>query len=100
MRRRPVPRSWTLAQRVEWYTHQTPTCWRWMGGTVHGGHGIITFHDQTLTAHRAAWIIAYGEIPHDRYVLHRCDEPSCVRPDHLYLGTQYDNMRDMMQRRR
>lgn len=52
------------------------------------------------TTHRIAWELIYGEIPTKMWVLHRCDNPSCVNPDHLYLGTRSDNFKDFVARKR
>jgi hypothetical protein len=68
-------------------------CWVWTGGTVGGGYG--RFGRGKVLAHRHAWEITNGPIPDGLDVLHRCDNPPCVRPDHLFLGTHTDNMRDM-----
>ncbi len=54
----------------------------------------------TIGAHRASWQIHYGDIPHGLFVCHHCDNPSCVRPDHLFLGTQQQNIDDMMKKGR
>lgn len=53
-----------------------------------------------LLAHRASWQINYGPIPNGLYVLHKCDNPTCVRPNHLFLGTQGDNLNDMYSKER
>lgn len=69
-------------------------CWLWTTGTHPFGYGLFWMDDNTIGAHRAAWMIFKGEIPNGMSVLHRCDVPECVNPDHLFLGTQGDNVRD------
>lgn len=73
-----------------------PGCWLWMAWRMKNGYGTIA-RDNTgrkILAHRAAWTLTNGPIPRSLYVLHRCDNPRCVRPSHLFLGTQTDNMKD------
>lgn len=65
-------------------------CWIWMRGATGDGYGSF----RGMRAHRYSWQMQYGEIPPDMDVLHRCDVPLCVNPDHLFLGTHTDNMRD------
>ena len=74
-------------------------CWPWMGGTGKHGRGQIVVDGQTVPAPRIAYLLYVGDIPdHDSHhgicVLHECDNPPCVNPKHLFLGTQGDNMRD------
>lgn len=72
-------------------------CWVWTGAITSGGYGH--FHHRStglIRSHRASWIVANGEIPLGLFVLHRCDNRPCVRPDHLFLGTKKDNTQDMM----
>lgn len=72
-------------------------CWEWIGRKDGGGYGkVYDEGKRDLCAHRVAWALTYGPAPHDAQVLHRCDNPACVRPDHLFLGTNTDNMRDMV----
>jgi hypothetical protein len=84
-------------------------CWIWTGG--HKGnykgkkdYGIFGNTEKTgkkyQTAHRVSWLIHYGEIPDDMMVCHKCDNPRCCNPTHLFLGTQLDNMADMVQKGR
>lgn len=78
-------------------------CWIWLGGTRgKSGYGCMT-HPKTqkpTQAHRFSWELHRGEIPEGMLVLHKCDVPSCVNPDHLYLGTHGENMKDMVKRNR
>ena len=74
-------------------------CWLWSRSTTHGGYGqfgVGSGPQRMMKAHRMAWLLTFGEIPNDLRVLHHCDNPPCVRPDHLFLGTLSDNSQDMV----
>ncbi len=68
-------------------------CWLWLG-TLVKGYGQTSMHGKVVKAHRASYVLAFGEIPGGLCVCHTCDVPACVRPDHLFLGTQGDNAKD------
>lgn len=95
---KPTRKCRSLAERFWAKVHKTDGCWLWLGSLNGFGYGQIRGEwpgPRALRSHRASWILHCGPIPAGLSVLHRCDNPPCVRPDHLFLGTQSDNQRDM-----
>jgi hypothetical protein len=76
----------------------TDTCWIWTGSSYvyQGGqrYGCFWMNNKTTRAHRASWILHYGDIPAGMFICHKCDNSICVNPNHLFIGTHSDNMRD------
>jgi hypothetical protein len=88
-------RFWAKVQKTE-------TCWLWLAAVNKKklGYGLIKVDGKMLTANRVAWVLTRGPIPDGMCVLHHCDNSTCVNPDHLFLGSQIDNIKDMWQKRR
>lgn len=80
-------------------------CWNWNGSVnspkePYGKLAFMMGKQINLTAHRVSWMLHFGEIPEGMCVLHKCDNPACVRPDHLFLGTDADNNLDKLRKGR
>lgn len=79
-------------------------CWLYQGYRMKSkaGHkyGWVWFNKTNMGAHRASWIVHYGDIPDKLFVCHKCDVPNCINPDHLFLGTAKDNVQDMISKGR
>lgn len=71
-------------------------CWVWTKGKTAFGYGQFMIARRATAAHRLAWELTHGAVPPARCVLHRCDNPPCCNPDHLFLGTRADNNADMV----
>lgn len=104
----PLTRTGTDEQRLKLKTKLNPVtgCWEWTASLNTNGYGQFRINGTTEQAHRAAWMIFRGPIPADASaygtvnVLHRCDNPLCVNPDHLFLGDQADNANDAVSKGR
>lgn len=89
-------------ERFEKFVYPDPNsgCFIWGGACNNWGYGSFGIGRRSMAAHRYAWLLAGNELPAGLFVLHKCDTPCCVNPEHLYLGTHQDNMSDMARRQR
>jgi hypothetical protein len=79
---------------------KTDGCWEWTGTLNGKGYGQIRINGRYVKAHRYSWILHNGNSIDGLLVCHKCDNTMCVRPEHLFLGTQSDNMRDCVEKNR
>jgi hypothetical protein len=89
----------TWAERLWRRVDKSDGCWLWTGAVESWGYGYMNNRrserpPRRVRVHRLSWELANGPIPEGLWVLHTCDTPACVRPDHLFLGTVTDNNRD------
>lgn len=80
--------------------NETTGCWEWHRSKNSAGYGTLTIQGRAHYAHRWAFILSGQEIPGGHHVMHRCDNPACINPNHLTTGTRSDNMRDCFRKGR
>ena len=99
MRRRPLRPA--EERWLEKFLRPADGCWEWIACVGNHGYGVFAINTKVqVTAHRYAWEKANGSIPPGMHVCHRCDNRKCVRPDHLFLGTNVDNILDSVKKGR
>lgn len=102
--RSQAERFWTKVNKDGPFPENLPRengqCWVWVAARDKHGYGRFGIKDKVKLSHRVAWETLVGPVPDNLWVLHHCDYPSCVRPDHLFLGTAADNSADMVKKGR
>lgn len=101
-----MPRKYTPEERITAFwskvdrSNGPDSCWRWQAYKSPLGYGRLTVSKQTFSAHRFSYELTYGPVPDTMCVCHRCDIRDCCNPDHLFLGTQRENVIDMFSKGR
>lgn len=97
-----ISQEWIQRFNAKWQEDSATGCWVWTGAVADKGYGSIKIPKtrRQIPAHRLSYLIHRGRIPSGKCVLHRCDNPPCVNPEHLFVGTKLDNARDMVSKGR
>lgn len=90
----------SIFERLFEKVDKTDECWNWTGYKNKQGYGSIKVNDKMIKTHRLSYELFFGEIPHGLDVLHKCDNPSCLRPDHLFIGDDKANTQDSISKGR
>lgn len=99
--RKYAPRHQSAAERLFWYSSLGENdCIEWTGATNKRGYGILTWEKKVILAHRLTYETFCEAIPNGMHVLHKCDNPKCINKDHLFLGTNEDNVKDRVNKNR
>jgi hypothetical protein len=89
----------TIEERFWSKVVKTDSCWLWNGAKSAKGYGVFEVYGHTERAHRVSYRMAHGPVKSNMLICHKCNNPGCVNPNHLYMGTNGDNMRDRFRKK-
>jgi hypothetical protein len=95
-----MPNFVSVEDKIKKYVNKTNTCWIWVGCKDRHGYGKVSVQGKVVLAHRAIYEFFSNKIPTGKLLMHSCDNPACVNPEHLSIGTHQDNYDDMIRKGR